>query len=409
MVGCCLKSEAHSLDSSLAELAQLTDTAQADVIQQIKQVRDGLNPAWLIGKGKLEEISEMVQEHQIDLVIFDRELTPKQLANLDEAIPCKVLDRTQLILDIFAMRAWTKEGRLQVELAQLEYLLPRLTGQGTKLSRLGGGIGTRGPGETQLEVDRRHIRRRILQIKKGLEKVVKHRRLHQSRRRKMDVTQVTLVGYTNAGKSTLLNQLTGAEVLQEDRLFATLDPTSRFLELPSGEWVMLTDTVGFIRHLPHHLVAAFRSTLEQVRDADILLHVVDGSHPEADEQMKAVEKVLEELGANDIPLLTVFNKRDRLEHQLLTAPGETIHMSAFNDEDLQQLLLQVDQMIHSTHFHGTAEIPVSRGEMISHLYRVADVIQSEVKGLTMEVSFRLPLRRYERMSDDIKACIRKDY
>lgn len=409
MVSCGSRSQRDSIRSSLDELERLADTARAHVVDTVVQYRDLPDPSWLIGRGKVKELTEKVEEESIDLVIFDRELSPVQLANLEKRIPCKVLDRTQLILDIFAMRARTKEGSLQVELAQLEYSLPRLTGRGKELSKLGGGIGTRGPGEKKLETDRRHIRSRIGDLKRELEGVRKHRRLHQNRRRKMDIIQVALVGYTNAGKSTLLNRLTGAEVMEEDRLFATLDPTSRFLDLPSGEKVLLTDTVGFIQNLPHHLVAAFRSTLEQVREADLLLHVVDASHLEALEQMKAVERVLEELGASEIPVLTVFNKADQAKEKILTAEGETIRISAWNTSDRERLKEKVDAMLNATQVYGSAEIPVSRGEVISQLYQVAEVVHSEVSDLMLKVDFRLPLRRYDRMSPEMKAWIQKDY
>lgn len=409
MVGCGNRSQRDFIRSSLDELERLANTARACVVDAVVQYRDVPDPSWLIGRGKVEELAGRAEEESIDLMIFDQELSPVQLANLERRIPCKVLDRTQLILDIFAMRARTKEGSLQVELAQLEYSLPRLTGRGKELSRLGGGIGTRGPGEKKLETDRRHIRNRIRDLKRELEGVRKHRQLHQNRRRKMDVIQVALVGYTNAGKSTLLNRLTGAEVVEEDRLFATLDPTSRFLPLPSGERVLLTDTVGFIRKLPHHLVAAFRSTLEQVREADLLLHVVDASHPEAMEQIKAVEQVLEELGAGEIPVLTVFNKMDQAEERILVAEGETIRISAWDSGDRERLKEKVDAMLNATQVHGSAEIPVSRGDLIFQLYQVAEVVHSEVSDLTLKVDFRLPLRRYERMPPEMKAWIQRDY
>lgn len=396
---------AEQLHASLEELARLADTAQAQEVDRIIQWRERLDPAWLIGRGKVEELIRTVEEKEADVVIFDQELSPSQLAHLEQRIPCKVLDRTQLILDIFAMRAKSKEGVLQVELAQLEYLLPRLTGKGKELSRLGGGIGTRGPGEKKLETDRRHIRRRIRDLKAELERVRQHRQLHQVRRRKMEVVQVALVGYTNAGKSTLLNQLTGAGVTAEDQLFATLDPTSRFCELPSGERVLLTDTVGFIRQLPHHLVAAFRSTLEQVQEADLLLHVVDKSHPEAPQQMRAVEEVLTQLDASHIPTLTVFNKDDQAEGELLTATGESIAITAFRQADLERLKQSIDQTLHRVQVRGSAEIPVSRGELISHLYQAAHVTHSEVNGLTMKVDFHLSRRRYERMSPEVKAFV----
>lgn len=395
----------EQLHGSLQELARLADTARAQDVGRIIQWRDRLDPTWLIGRGKLEELIAMAEEKEADLVIFDQELSPSQLVHLQERLPCKVLDRTQLILDIFAMRAKSKEGVLQVELAQLEYLLPRLTGKGKALSRLGGGIGTRGPGEKKLETDRRHIRRRIRDLKEELERVRKHRQLHQVRRRKMDVVQVALVGYTNAGKSTLLNQMTGAAVTAEDQLFATLDPTSRFCILPSGEKILLTDTVGFIRHLPHHLVAAFRSTLEQVREADLLLHVVDKSHPEAPQQMQAVAEVLAQLDADHIPVLTVFNKEDLAAGELLTGEGESITVSAFRQADLERLKQVMDRLLHRVQVQGSAAIPVSRGELISHLYQAANVTSSEVDGLTMKVDFHVSRRRYERMSAEVKAFV----
>ncbi|SFS60414.1 GTPase HflX [Marininema halotolerans] len=407
LVGCSLKTDDVDLDSSLDELARLVETAKATPMARVTQVRDHYDATWLIGKGKVDEISALVEDQGIDLVVFDQELSPRQLIRLEERIPCKIIDRTQLILDIFAMRAQTKEGSLQVELAQLEYMYPRLVGKGTQLSRLGGGIGTRGPGEKKLETDRRHIRGRIHDLKRDLEQVRKHRQLHQSRRRKMEIVQVALVGYTNAGKSTLLNRLTGSEVLEEDQLFATLDPTSRFLELPSGEKILLTDTVGFIRNLPHHLVAAFRSTLEQVQEADLLLHVVDQSHPEAASQMTAVHQVLKDLSAEQVPMVTVFNKRDRESKELLTAEGETVHISAFEENDLIKLKEKISQVLYDAQIAGSAEIPVDRGEMISQLYEVAEVLHSEVNDLTMTLQFRLPRKRYERMSPEIKACIRE--
>lgn len=383
----------------------MADTAQADVVSTEVQFRDKMDPSTLIGRGKAEEIARKAEELRADVIIFDQELSPAQLVQLERIMKCKVIDRTQLILDIFALRAKTREGRCQVELAQLEYLLPRLVGRGRDLSRLGGGIGTRGPGETKLELDRRHIHRRIRDLKRELERIRKHRKLHRDRRRKLEVVQVALVGYTNAGKSTLLNRLTGANVLAEDRLFATLDPTSRFLRLPSGEQVLLTDTVGFIRRLPHHLVAAFRSTLEQVKEADLLLHVVDGSHPEAAEQIQAVEQVLRELGASDIPMLTVFNKADLVKEEIPEEEG-ILRISSFSDADLERLKRKIDQVLSRDQVYGSAEFPVTRGEWIAALYRNAEVVRSEVTGVTMKIDFRLPLRRYRRLSREVKEHIR---
>nr|WP_280139782.1 GTPase HflX [Lihuaxuella thermophila] len=407
LVGCGPSSHKWEIRSSLEELERLAETSQADVLAKVIQFRDQIDPSWLIGRGKAEEIVQLAEEKAADLVIFDQELSPAQVRNLERLFPCKVIDRTQLILDIFAQRARTREGRLQVELAQLEYMLPRLAGRGKELSRLGGGIGTRGPGEKKLETDRRHIQRQIRVLKRELEEVKKHRQLHHQRRKKMDLIQVALVGYTNAGKSTLLNRLTGSEVYAENQLFATLDPTTRLLQLPSGKKVLLTDTVGFIRNLPHQLVAAFRSTLEQVTVADLLLHVVDASHPEAGEQMEAVEKVLKELGAAHLPILTVYNKADRTD---LTPGRETdetsIHISAFDDQDILRLKEKIEQVIFHEQIEGRAEIPVERGEWISALYRSAEILSSKVTELSIQIEFRLPLHEFERLSPELKRYIR---
>ena len=298
--------------SSLDELAQLAQTAGAVIVGRALQRLDAPNPATYIGKGKIEEIVAQGPSLEYDLVIFDDELAPSQQRNLENALKVKVIDRTALILDIFARRARTREGALQVELAQHEYLLPRLAGQWSHLERLGGGIGTRGPGETQLETDRRLIRTRISHLKDQLERVRRHRALYRRRRAKQGVPVVALVGYTNAGKSTLMNALSGADVLAENKLFATLDPVTRRVELANGGHFLLTDTVGFIQKLPTQLVAAFRATLEELADADLLLHVVDITHPNAAEQAETVEETLGELGVAEKPRLTVLNKVDAL-------------------------------------------------------------------------------------------------
>lgn len=300
------------VETSLDELEELADTAGADVLGRLVQKREAPDKATCIGSGRLEELAHLAQNEEADLVIFDRELSPTQQRNLEDALPCRVVDRTMLILDIFAARARSAEGRLQVELAQLQYLLPRLAGQGTSLSRLGGGIGTRGPGETKLESDRRHIRRRIQSLRQQLEAVEQQRLLRRERRRKDSVQTVTIVGYTNAGKSTLMNRLTAAGVLAEDKLFATLDTTSRALKLPDGRTVLLIDTVGLVRRLPHHLVDAFRSTLEEAAEADVILNLCDISSPEAEEHLAVTRELLQQLGCGDRPVLTVFNKCDRI-------------------------------------------------------------------------------------------------
>lgn len=406
LVGLGPKQQEWELRSTLDELANLAETAQAIPVAKVLQFRDRKDPAWLIGRGKVEEIAKMAEEKQVDLVIFDQELSPAQLRNLETLLPCKVIDRTQLILDIFAGRARTKEGKIQVELAQLEYLLPRLSGKGKEMSRLGGGMGTRGPGEKKLETDRRHIRRQIRLLTGQLEEIKKHRRLHQQRRKKNRIPQVALVGYTNAGKSTLLNQLTGAEVQAENRLFATLDPTSRLLLLPSGKEIILTDTVGFIRRLPHHLVAAFRSTLEYVREADLLLHVIDASHPEAEEQIEVVEVVLASLGASDIPVLKVWNKADLFSGDFPEQWGENnLLVSAFSHADLERLKEKIGQMLQEDIITGQVSIPVTRGDWISLLHDRAEVIESETDEMVMNFRFRLSHTDYQQLPSELKKRI----
>jgi GTPase len=298
------------LDYSLEELERLAETAGATVARKYTQQLRQITPATLMGRGKVEEIQSSLGELNADLVIVDDDLTPAQQRNLETAFKVRVIDRSQLILDIFAQRARSNEGKLQVELAQLDYLLPRLTRQWTHLSRLGGGIGTRGPGETQLEVDRRRVRERISHLKKRLKTVERTRSLQRKERDEVPFSTVALVGYTNAGKSTLMNTLTRAGVFVEDKLFATLDPTTRALRLPNGDKVMLVDTVGFINKIPHALVEAFKSTLEEVRSADLLLHLVDLANPLFDEQIRVIERVLEEIGAGEIPTILVPNKID---------------------------------------------------------------------------------------------------
>lgn len=335
---------------SLAELAELARSAGAEVCGTAMQRRESPDKATCIGSGRLEEIREICENNDIGLLIFDRELSATQQRNIEDAAGLRVVDRTTLILDIFAGRARSAEGRLQVELAQLQYRLPRLAGIGTELSRLGGGIGTRGPGESQLESDRRHIRRRINHLKRELEEVEKRRRLIRGRRQKNSVNTVALVGYTNAGKSTLMNALTDAGVLTENRLFATLDPTSRALKLPDGREVLLTDTVGLVRRLPHQLVDAFRSTLEEAAHADVLLNVCDASSDEAEEHLKVTEELLSDLwnraegDGQRPPVIRVFNKCDaapdagRERLQALSGDRTAVRISALTGEGLDELL-----------------------------------------------------------------------
>ena len=298
---------------SLRELEELVDTAGAVTVGKVVQKRDSVHPASYVGPGKLEELRELLYTLDATGIVCDDELSPAQYAVLEEELECKVMDRTLVILDIFAGRAATKEGKLQVELAQLKYRAARLVGLRRSLSRLGGGIGTRGPGEKKLEVDRRVIHGRISQLKRELEEVHRHQELLRGRRIKGNQKVAAIVGYTNAGKSTLLNALTGSQVMEEDKLFATLDPTTRMLELPGGQQMLLTDTVGFIRKLPHHLVEAFKSTLEEARYADVIIHVVDGSNPQMDEQMNVVYETLRQLGVEGKKMITLFNKQDQVD------------------------------------------------------------------------------------------------
>lgn len=337
-------------EESLLEFRELVMSAGGEVIAEILQHRAKPDPATLIGSGKVEEIAGAAASAEADLVLFDHDLSPTQLRNLEAALPCRVLDRTQLILDIFARHARTREGQLQVELAQLEYMLPRLTGRGKAMSQLGGGIGTRGPGETQLETDRRRIQRRIDQLKRDLEAVRRVRRQQRQRRESVPVPTVALVGYTNAGKSTLFNALTGAGVLQSSKMFATLDPKLRAIELPSKRRVLLSDTVGFIRNLPHTLVTSFRATLEEVEQAEVLLHVRDAASTYGDEQKSQVEKVLGELDSLNKASIEVMNKIDLLgaeERRGLEARTDVVAVSARVGDGTGRLLEAIDKALHS--------------------------------------------------------------
>ncbi|WP_147802284.1 GTPase HflX [Alkalicoccus halolimnae] len=337
----------ESFQYRLEELQALAETAGGTAVGSVTQVMSQPRTGTYIGKGKLEELAAAVEELEVDLVIFNDELTPSQLRNITDTLEAAVIDRTQLILDIFAQRANSKEGKLQVELAQMSYTLPRLRGQGHVLSRLGGGIGTRGPGETKLETDQRHIRDRMTDLRRQLDQVARHRVQYRERRKQNQAYQVALIGYTNAGKSTILNKLSEADVLMEDKLFATLDPTTKKLKLPSGFDMLLTDTVGFIQQLPTTLVAAFRSTLEEVKEADYLLHVVDASHPDAYNHEESVNNLLKELDAFHIPRLTVYNKRDRIHGDFVASAssGNSLLISANEPEDLKDLMHRLQEAV----------------------------------------------------------------
>ncbi len=384
-------------ESDLQEMALLVETAGGQVIEEIEQKRDRPDPAYYIGRGKVTELSREAQRQGISLVIFDVELTPAQQHNLQESVQTRVIDRSQLILDIFARHAHTREGQIQVELAQLNYLLPRLVGRGQELSRLAGGIGTRGPGETKLEVDRRRIRDRIAELKKELEQIKKQRHLLQKGRR---LPFVAMVGYTNAGKSTLLNRLTGSEVKTADQLFATLDPTIRGCRLPDGREVLFTDTVGFIKNIPHHLIAAFRATLEGVEQADALLMVVDSCHPRFSEQIETVLEVLEELEVLDKPMLTVFNKMDlfpdpeELEN-LVKRYEPSVAVSARTGENVRALLQCLGEVLGKGMETRELLIPYSQAGIIDVLHRQAQVLQEEYEdeGIRLRVNIGEELYR----------------
>lgn len=369
-------------EESLDELKDLVKTAGATAAGRVIQRREMIHPATYVGKGKIEEIKELLWETQATGVVCDDELSPAQMANLTELLDTKVMDRTLVILDIFAGRASTSEGKIQVELAQLKYRHTQLTGAGKAMSRLGGGIGTRGPGEKKLEMDRRLIKSRIAQLNRELKDVKRHRQLTREQRMKSHMPVVSIVGYTNAGKSTLLNTLTDAKVLEEDQLFATLDPTTRNLKLPSGQEILLTDTVGFIRKLPHHLIDAFKSTLEEAKYADLILHVVDASNPQMDEQMYVVYETLQRLGVLNKPVITVFNKMDRLGEQILVRDFKAdriVQISAKTGEGLGNLLQTIEELFRDQKifvervysYHESSKIQLIRkyGELIAEEYR----------------------------------------
>ncbi|MBS4172610.1 GTPase HflX [Bacillus sp. FJAT-49736] len=376
LVGCQIGDNAERFQYSMEELASLTETAQGEVAIIVSQKRDRIDYSTYIGKGKVEEIERLEEELETDLVIFNDELSPSQLRNLSRILKSRVIDRTQLILDIFAGRARSKEGKLQVELAQLQYLLPRLIGQGTELSRLGGGIGTRGPGETKLESDRRHIRRRITEIKNQLETIVSHRERYRERRKKNKAFQIALVGYTNAGKSTLFNRLSSADSYEENQLFATLDPLTRKLVLPSGYSALLTDTVGFIQDLPTTLIAAFRSTLEEVKGADILLHIVDSSNPDYHNHEKTVQKLLKELEMDHLPQLTVYNKMDARHSDFVPTAENHIMISALHADDRHLLKQHIENEAIQLMVPYDVLVPSTEGKLLAQLK--ADTILREL-------------------------------
>lgn len=363
-------------DASLDELSELAKTAGAEELARVIQKRDAYDSATVVGEGKLEEIKELSERLGATLLIFDCELTASQIRSIEDATNVRVIDRTMLILDIFAKRAISSEGKLQVELAQLKYRLPRLLGLGTSLSRLGGGIGTRGPGETQLETDRRHIRRRIDKLSAELHELEQRRGYSRARRKKDSVQVGAIVGYTNAGKSTLLNLLTGADVLAEDKLFATLDPTARAIELPDGRNLLLVDTVGLIRRLPHHLVEAFKSTLEEAANADIIIHVCDASDPEFSEKAKVTLKTLADLGASEIPVVTALNKCDKLSENF-PEDDSTVKISALKNEGIDRLLQAIAKNLPKTSSRMKLLLPYDKAGLLAQIRENGKVFSEE--------------------------------
>lgn len=406
-------------EDSLAELADLVNTAGAQVAGTIIQRRDGVHPGTYVGKGKLEEIRTMLLMTDATGIVCDDELSPAQIRNIEEALDTKVMDRTLIILDIFAARASTSEGKIQVELAQLKYRLSRLAGLGKSLSRLGGGIGTRGPGEKKLETDRRYVKERIAQLNRSLAEVRRHRDLTRKGRSKNPLKVAAIVGYTNAGKSTLLNRLTDAGVLEEDQLFATLDPTTRSLTLESGQEILLTDTVGFIRKLPHHLIEAFKSTLEEAKYADYIIHVVDASNPQMDKQMHIVYETLENLGVTDKKILTLFNKQDKLDYlrkdQEARGPAsvcqpewklplrdfrahKTLRVSAAKGDGLEEVKDALEEFLREEKCLLERLFPYEEAGGIQRIRKYGELLEEEYRPEGIRVKAFVPREFLERFS-----------
>jgi GTP-binding protein HflX len=393
-------------EGDLDELAALADSAGAEPVARLVQNRPEPDPATFVGRGKLDELHDVVRAERAAAVILDRELNPGQLRSLEERLGVKLIDRTALILDIFALHARSREGKAQVELAQLNYLLPRLRGWGEAMSRLGAGIGTRGPGETKMEVDRQHIRRRITKLRRDIKDLERTRDVKRASRRRSQVPQIAVAGYTNAGKSTMLNRLTGSDVLVADQLFATLDPTTRRLTLPAGRRAIASDTVGFVSKLPHDLVEAFRSTLEEVNEADVILHVADAATSDLDGQITAVRTVLHDIGASGIPEVLALNKIDRIEGSERARlarrfPGSS-QVSALTGEGADGLLEAVEAAIPRPPVDVTLLVPYGREDITAGLYREAEVLSTELEDDGTRVHARVDLRQLARVRPFIR-------
>lgn len=392
--------EGDDAEDSVTELAELVKTAGATVVGTLIQKRETIHPGTYVGTGKVEEIAQLIAQTGATGIVCDDELSPVQLRNLENMLDTKVMDRTLIILDIFAARATTSEGKIQVELAQLKYRLSRLSGLGKTMSRLGGGIGTRGPGEKKLEIDRRLINDRIAQLNRELKEVVKHREITRAKRAKSEVPVVAIVGYTNAGKSTLLNHLTDAEVLEEDKLFATLDPTTRMLELDGHQQVLLTDTVGFIRKLPHHLIEAFKSTLEEAKYADYIFHVVDASNPQMDKQMHIVYETLEHLGVKNKKMVTLFNKMDqRTEEEPLQdfRADHILQISAANNQGLDEIKALLQEMLREDKVYIERVIPYAQAGIIQLVREKGELVSEEYVPEGIEIKAYVPMEVYGKL------------
>ncbi len=397
----CVDTGEYDAQASLDELWELSESAGAEPVATLTQKKQRPETATYVGSGRLEEIKSFCENQDIDVLIFDCELTPTQIRNIEQATGVRTIDRTMLILDIFALRARSREGKLQVELAQLNYMLPRLTGKGIEMSRLGGGIGTRGPGETKLETDRRHIRRRMETLKEQLKDVKLRRDMLKSRRKKNGVITVAIVGYTNAGKSTLMNCLTNAGVLAEDKLFATLDPTSRALKLPNGVSVMLTDTVGLVRRLPHHLVEAFKSTLEEAAEADIILNVCDASSEEAYLHLEVTRELFESLGCTSSPIIPVLNKWDRVCERNGVFPmiSGAVRISAKNGTDIDKLLEKIEENLPVKIRCVKLLIPFDKGRIAAEVREKATLLEEKYSENGIVVTALLKPDMYGRLNE----------
>lgn len=404
LVGVSLN-DGDDTEDSLLELAELVKTAGAQVVGTAIQSRESIHPGTYVGTGKLQELRQMIEEFEATGIVCDDELTPAQIRNIEDVLDTKVMDRTLIILDIFAARASTSEGKIQVELAQLKYRLSRLTGLGISLSRLGGGIGTRGPGEKKLEMDRRLIKTRIAQLNRELAEVRKHREVTREQRSRNQTKVAAIVGYTNAGKSTLLNTLTNAQVLEEDKLFATLDPTTRSLKLDSGQEILLTDTVGFIRKLPHHLVEAFKSTLEEAKYADMIIHVVDASNPQKDKQMHTVYETLEMLGVKDKKVITLFNKLDKVEEPEILhdfKADKTLRISARTGEGLPKFKETLEEILREDKKLLEGTFPYSEGGQLTIIRKYGELLEEEYRDDGIYVKAFVPVELYRNLENSMK-------